>query len=289
MSEDVIPCEKDPQLEDRINEFSEILKTQSHTINPFGMNEEEFYESGVLEGSIQRIRGQISAAMSEKKIFVQHILNHMQNEGFIRGWEEAGGSNRYDYSITLTNNKISAVELKGCLDGNNTNISVRPPHAHEFVIWSICQNKGADPRHNVWSGIHTRISADIIDEQKAVDGLVVWDWLCGTVVRKCPKLLGSESRIGEVGPYRLPPPCIYLFPSTMPSPRNNPEPKPHDISDVGILEAMHQCFGGKDEELNFVYIKADIKGVDLVRTTKIIRNNIVCRESKPTPIRRKRV
>lgn len=283
---DEIPCQKDPQLTERIEQFSEVLKTQAHHLDPFGMTEQDFYDSGIFEGSIQRLRGQISASMGEKKTFVKHILNHMQDGGFIQEWIEAGGSNRHDYSVTLNDGKIAAIELKGCLDGNNTNISARPPHANEFIVWSVCQNKGADPRHNVWSGIHTRFSADIIAEEKRVDGLVVWDWLCGTAARVCPKIAGREDRITEVGPYRLPPPCIYLFPGTIPSPRNNPIPRPQNINDVGILDAMHRCFGGDETELNKVHFEAAMNGVDLVRTTKIVRDSIVRRESKPTPIRR---
>ena len=119
---DEIPCEKDPALTQKIEEFSEILKSQAHKLDPFGMSEKDFYDSGIFEGSVQRVRGQISAAMGEKKTFVKHVLNHMQDQGFIQDWIEAGGSNRHDYSVTLNNGKVAAIELKGCLDGNNTNI-----------------------------------------------------------------------------------------------------------------------------------------------------------------------
>ena len=77
--------------------------------------------------------------------------------------------------------QTAAIELKGCLDGNNTNIFERPPHAHEFIIWSVCTNPGADPRHNAWSGIHTRLSAEIISRHQLVDGIVIWDMVCGTI------------------------------------------------------------------------------------------------------------
>lgn len=283
---DAIPCKKDPDLKQKIEEFSEILKTRSHEINPFGMAEQDFYDSGILEGSIQRVRGQISASMAEKKQFVAHILNHLEDHGFIKSWLEAGNANRHDYSVILKSDKIAAIELKGCLDGNNTNISARPPHANEFIVWSVCQNKGADPRHNVWSGIHTRFSADIIAEQKQVDGLIVWDWLCGTAARPCPKIATDPNRINEIGPYRLPPPCIYLFPSTIPSPRNNPDPPPQKIEDVGFLKAIHDCFGGQEAELNTVSFKAAMDGVELVRTTTIERDGTIRRQSRPTPIRR---
>lgn len=87
---DPIPCQKDPNLTEKIEQFSEILKTQAHQLDPFGMTEKDFYDSGIFEGSIQRVRGQISAAMGEKKTFVKHVLNYMQDGGYIQDWIEAG-------------------------------------------------------------------------------------------------------------------------------------------------------------------------------------------------------
>lgn len=283
---DEIPCKRNPELKRKIDEFAEDLKVQAHTIGDHGLSEQEFYESGIFEGAVQRVRGQISARMSEKKPFVQHVLNHMQDNGYIIDWVEAGSQNRHDYSVTLPSEKVTAIELKGCLDGNNTNISERPPHADEFVVWSVCQNKGADPRHNLWSGVHVRFSADIIAEQKKVDGLIVWDWLCNTAARRCPKVENAAARMVEVGPYRLPPPCVYTFPGTIPSPRNNPRPKTREIQDIEFLSAMHECFGGKSSEVNQVGFEATMSGVELVRTTTISRDGAVRRQSKPSPIRR---
>lgn len=283
---DEIPCQKDPELKRKIEEYAEALKTQGHLIGKHGLSEKDFYDSGVFEGAIQRVRGQISARMSEKREFVQRVLNHMQDSGFIKDWLEAGGQNRHDYSVTLNNHKIAAIELKGCLDGNNTNISVRPPHADEFVLWSVCQNKGADPRHNLWSGIHVRISADIIAEGKKIDGLIVWDWLCNTVARPCPKVVDKPERITEIGSYCLPPPCIYTFPSTIPSPRNNPKPRLRQVTDIGFLNAIHKCFGGDNREINQVEFEASMKGVDLVRQTTIYRDGVIRRQSTPAAIRR---
>lgn len=283
---DEIPCQKDPELKRKIEEYADELKVQGYIIGSHGLDEKDFYDSGIFEGAIQRVRGQISAKMSEKKAFVQHVLNHMQDSGFIKDWLEAGNQNRHDYSVTMNDDRIAAIELKGCLDGNNTNISVRPPHADEFILWSVCTNKGADPRHNLWSGIHVRISADIIAEEKKIDGLIVWDRLCNTSARLCPKVEGRPDRIIELGSYRLPPPCIYTFPATIPSPRNNAKPRARQVTDIGFLYAMHKCFGGEDSEINLVEFEATMKGVDLVRQTTITRDGKIRHQSTPTPIRR---
>jgi len=155
----VIPCEQDIDLQKQIEEFAEVLKTESHALGTHGLSELEFYQSGILEGAVQRIRGQYSATMHEKRDFVARVLNHMQDAGYITEWHSAGSANRHDYSIRFKNGRISVVELKGCMDGNNTNIFERPTHAQEFIIWSVCPSAGSDPRKNVWSGVHTRLSA----------------------------------------------------------------------------------------------------------------------------------
>lgn len=277
-----IPCEKNAELRQKIVAFAEVLKTQSHLLGDHGLDEQDFYQSGLFRGAIERIRGQFSAAMKQKRQFVAQVLDHMQAGGFIREWFSAGESNRHDYSVTLNNGRIAIIELKGCLDGNNTNIFERPPHGDEFVLWSVCSNPGADPRHNLWSGIHTRLSAEIIEREQRVDGLIVWDWICGTSARICPKQSGKT----VVGEYNLPAPCIYLFPATVPSVRNNPKPRVNTLADVGLLAAMQACFGGKASDVHDVAFEVAHRGAETVRTTTISRGGVVQKTTDPTPIRR---
>ena len=284
----VIPCKRNTDLKKQIEEFAESLMTESHVIGDHGLNKRDFYRSGILEGAIQRVRGQLSASMQEKRDFVARVLRYMEDQGYIKEWHSAGGANRHDYSVKLKNDRIAVIELKGCLDGNNTNIFERPAHAEEFVIWSVCTNAGADPRRNVWSGVHTRLSAEIIENEKQVDGLIVWDWLCNSPARPCPKLVsGLGSRLTTVGQFRLPPPCIYLFPRTVPTVRNNPKPKSHQLGDVGFLHALNDCFGGHSDEISSVRFLVAHEGPDTVRTTTVERAGFVERQSEPTPIRRR--
>ncbi|MBX3512064.1 MAG: hypothetical protein KF750_00600 [Xanthobacteraceae bacterium] len=283
----VIPCQLNETLQTKIREFAEILKTQAHTLGNHGLEESEFYNSGLFRGAIERIRGQFSATMREKREFVQQVLNHMQDAGHIGEWNVSGSENRHDYTITMPSGRTAVIELKGCLDGNNTNIFERPPHAHEFIIWSVCSNPGADPRLNAWSGIHTRLSAEIISRSQRVDGLLVWDWVCSTIGRPCPKLMGeNDPRITTIGHYRLPPPCIYLFPSTIPSPRNNPSPAPQPLEDVEILKAFADCFNANPTDVNSVTFTVAHAEADTVRSTQVVRNGEVQRQSPMTAIRR---
>lgn len=282
----IIPCEQNKDLRKKIREFAETLKTEAHTLGEHGLDEEEFYNSGLFRGVIERIRGQFSATMREKREFVQHVLNHMQDKGFIGEWESAGENNRHDYAVQLNSGKTAIIELKGCLDGNNTNIFERPPHAQEFIIWSVCTNPGADPRHNAWSGIHTRLSAEIIYREQLVDGIIIWDMVCGTIGRPCPKVIDDPGRLNEVGPFTLPPPCLYVLPATIPSPRNNPHPPAQSLNDVELLNAFNDCFGCLSEEIAYVDFEVGYKDNDTVRTTRVHRNRELQHESNETPIRR---
>jgi len=282
-----IPCERRPALREQIEEFAEVLKTQAHTLGQHGLTPEAFYSSGLLPGAIQKIRGEYSATMTAKRDFAACVLRHMQYAGYVKEWVSSGSANRHDYTATMANGRICVIELKGCLDGNNSGIFERPPHAQEFIVWSVCDSQSNDPRHSVWSGVHVWLGVKMIAEQQQVDGLVVWDWLCGTPARPCPKLRRADGRLTTAGRFQLPPPCIYLFPRTIPSVRNNPNPEPHRLEDVHFLAALNECFGGYPDEINRVRLLVTHQGAETVRTTSIERGGVTQQVSRPTTIRRK--
>ena len=287
----VVPCGRSDVLRDAVEIYARELSESAHLIGSHGLSEKEFYETGILDGAIERLRGQRSARMGEKREFVRHILNHLEDQGRISGWDSAGSDNRFDYQVDLNDGRVCIIELKGCLDGNNTTIYERPASANEFVMWSVCQNKSADMEHNVWSGIHTRLGAEMISQpSKRLDGLVVWDFLCGTLARPCPKIgLPTEpsNRIVELGPYRLPPPCIYIFPATVATPKDNPKPPPQKIEDISFLSLLHDVFNGSDDELNYVQWEAGMKGVSLTRKVEITRCSKCVAKSRATKVNRK--
>jgi hypothetical protein len=281
-----IPCVQNATTRARIDEIAELLKTQAHLIPGINSDEIQLYESGLFRGAIERIRGQFAASMAEKRGFAKLVLNYLQDQSAIQDWKAAGGSNRYDYEVILPSGRIAAIELKGCLDGNNTNIFERPPQAQEFYIWSVCQNAGASPPRNAWSGIHTRLGAEIIDKEKQVDGLIIWDMVCGTIGRVCPKLTANPDRTTTLGPYKLPPPCVYLFPATIASPRNNPSPRLHTLDGLEFLSALHSSFGGRPEEVFSVRFEARNNGANLQRKTTVERDGVVAQQSDWQSIRR---
>ena len=89
-----IPCLQDGELKQKINAFAEVLKAEAHSLGAHGMTEQEFFESGLFRGAIERIRGQFSATMRDKRDFVRRVLEHMQDGRFIAEWESSGDSNR---------------------------------------------------------------------------------------------------------------------------------------------------------------------------------------------------
>lgn len=280
----VIPCLQNAGLRDQIEKFAEVLKTQAHTLGDHGLDERDFYNSGLFRGAVERVRGQFSATMRGKREFVQHALNHMEDEGLIVGWDLTEDANRNDYIVRLNSGRRAVIDLKGCLDGNNTNIFERPVDADEFVIWSICTNPGADPRRNAWSGIHTRLSAEMISRNQRVDGVVIWDMVCGTIGRPCPKL-GDSTRATDLGPFRTPPACIYLLPAIIPS-LTHPHATAQSLQSVELLGAFHACFGGRDDELHYVDFDVARAGQALLRKTTVRRAGVTQQESEMTPIRR---
>lgn len=283
----VIPCEQDPRLRAEIERFAEVLKTEAHTLGDHGLDEAGFYSSPIFRGAIEKVRGEFSATMRGKREFVQHVLNHMEDAGFIAGWDRTQGKARNDYYVRLKSGRLAVIDLKGCLDGENTNKFERPADANEFVTWSLCTNSGADPRRNAWSGIHTRLSAEMITRDKRVDGVVIWDMICGTLGRPCPKLAALDGAVRRtaVGPFTTPPPCIYVFPASIPCPAQ-PMSTAQALNHVELLAAFHGAFGGRDEEVNYVDFEVEEQGEDLFRRTVIRRGGVVQHASEMTAIQR---
>lgn len=240
-------------MRQQIAEFAEVLKTQAHKLGDHGPAEKDFYASPIFRGAIQQVRGEFAAAMRGKREFVQHVLNHMEDRGFIAGWDRAKRGVLHDYVVTLPSGRTAIIDLKGCLDGDNSKIFERPEGVDEFVLWSLCTNVGADPRRNAWSGVHTRISAQIIARNQRVDGLVIWDMVCGTIGRACPKLLDeSDARTTVIGPFCAP---------------------------------FHSCFGGRGDEINHVSFEIASLCNEIMRRTTIERGGVVQHSSDMTAIR----
>jgi len=283
----IIPCTLLPETKARIDAYVEALRQAAPEVGSHGLDPREFWDSGLFRSAVEQIRGTQAASMAEKRAFMTEIFDYLQRQDAIRQWAFVGAGDRHDYEVTMPAGRISVVETKGCLDGNNTNIFERPAQADEFVIWSLCQNPGSDPGHNAWSGIHTRLGAEIMHRRQRVDGLVIWDMVCGTAGRPCPKLAADRSRATQASARRsVPPPCLYLFPRSIPDPRDNPTPACWQLNEVHLLNALWACFKGNEADVVEVRIEARVEGVNVQRRTRFFRGTAEVATSKWTTIRR---
>ncbi|MEZ5573757.1 MAG: hypothetical protein R3E64_17325 [Halioglobus sp.] len=67
----VVPHERNKDLKQQVEEFAEVLKEYAHTLGDHGLSETDFYQGGIFRGTIERIRGQFSASMQEKRHLYQ--------------------------------------------------------------------------------------------------------------------------------------------------------------------------------------------------------------------------
>lgn len=210
----------------------------------------------------------------------------MEDAKLIEGWDLSEAAERSDYWVRLPNGGNAVIALTGGMDGNNVTLFERPDTADEFVIWSIMTNAAGDPRRNAWSGIHTRLSAEIIARDQQVDGVIICDMVCGTVGRPCPKLTGDvEPRLTEIGPFRVPPPCIYMFPGIVPGGAVT-KAVAQQVGDVTLLQAFHNTFRCSGDEVNYVDFEIQLVGAETWRKTTVTRGGMIQVESDMTPIRR---
>jgi len=283
----IIPCSLSEETSKLVAEYARQLAKIAPSLRK-DMTEEEFWRSGIFHSAVERIRGQRSASMKEKRDFMASILGFMEQKKAISHWEYKGTAERFDYVIQAKDGKTVVVETKGCLDGNNTNIFQRPPNADEFYIWSLCQNSASDPRKNAWSGIHTRLSAEIVARKELINGVIIWDMLCGTVGRPCPKLARNQKRATNVGKLIVPPPCIYVLPKTLPDPRNNPSPNPWQPEALSFVRALFEAFPCDANDVVQVRISTRMDGADVERRTTYSRTGSEIASSNWTKIKRTR-
>ena len=126
----------------------------------------------------------------------------------------------------------------------------------------------------------------MLTRKQQIDGVVVWDMVCGTVGRPCPKLTEGAERLTSVAHFTVPPTCIYVLPKSLPELPATPASYAQALNEVELLKALHICFGGKDSEVNYVDFDIELHTGNLKRRTKVRRDGAVVKESNLTFIRR---
>ncbi len=257
--DDTLPCRTAFGAE-QIEAAKEILKNLGQTsaglLDSAGIQTEDW--PAVLRATVESMRGTASATAQSKRKFISAVLDYCKSVEAISDWDFIGTGGRQDYKVTLPDGTDVAIEAKGCPDGNNTTIWDRPSWAHEFVVWSLCpESLQHNPGRGAWSGISTRLVPKIVAERKPVDAFIFWDGRCGTDERRCPKAHGvrgdlranATEYIGQLGRTDwVPPPCIFLFPKTVPSVPSNPNPQPQTFNQVKFADALLTAFNVPEDE-----------------------------------------
>ncbi len=251
-SEDCLPCRHGlapAQVESAKNVLANLADDAPQILAKYGIPPSAW--PALLRAAVESLRGTNSATTSDKRRFIEAVLDYGVSHKAFVSWNFEGTGGRQDYRVELSGGRLVAVEAKGCPDGNNTTIWDRPPWAHEFVVWCLCpESLVHEPGAGVWSGISTRLIPKVAAEEKVVDAFIFWDGRCGSELRKCPK----ARSFGVSGPLRskatdilgdppgwLPPPCIYLFPQSAPRPRN-PRPATHTLATCRFANSLLELF-----------------------------------------------
>jgi hypothetical protein len=61
-----------------------VLTVEADKLGANRLTDNDFHKGGLFQGAIGRIRGQYIATMGHKRDFVRRVLNHMQDNGFVR-------------------------------------------------------------------------------------------------------------------------------------------------------------------------------------------------------------
>src|SRR6266436_9739870 len=123
-SQGVIPCSKNPEFGEALEQYISDLRREAHRIGSHGLSPEESQQSGLFEAAVESIRGTQSATMEEKRAFINAALRYLCNRRLITDWDDDTARGRFDYRVSVPEDPSLriAFEAKGCLDGNNTTI-----------------------------------------------------------------------------------------------------------------------------------------------------------------------
>lgn len=115
-----IPRGQDENLRKLIEEYAEVLKTESHKLGAHGLNQKDFYRGGLFRGAIARVRGR------------KH------------GVRFAGG-------------RVAVIELNGCLQGNNAHVSAeivsRQQQVDGLIVWRTLRGNGGVVRESALTAV----------------------------------------------------------------------------------------------------------------------------------------
>jgi hypothetical protein len=70
----IIFCELLPETKKRINDFARAILSEAPRIGKHGLNEKDFWSSGIFRSAIERLRGIQAASMTQKRAMSESLL-----------------------------------------------------------------------------------------------------------------------------------------------------------------------------------------------------------------------
>ena len=194
---------------DRVEKVVREIGNDVQFLEGKGLLPDEF--AAALPLVIEKMRGSASASTSDRKAFVDRILEFLRTSGKIASFDRPDYGDDTVYRVHLNDGRNVAIIQKGCPDGAHGSVRwTRPDWAIEAYLWWLCDGLAHEPGEHVAKGVN-RLRSRFFDTgyDDAVDGVIFHNQLCGTPDRPCPKM----SRAASIEGIRVPPPCVWVMPA----------------------------------------------------------------------------
>lgn len=164
---------------------------------------------GALPAAVESLRGSMSASNSNRREFVQRVLNHLVELNLVTHVTEPAYGQDTVYRLSVPNLGTVAIIQKGCPDGAHSSARwVTPEWATETYLWWLCPSLAAHPGEHIAKGVNRLRQKFFADDLNTLSGVIFHNDLCGTQRRPCPK----QTKFAVIDGQRVPAPCIYTMP-----------------------------------------------------------------------------
>lgn len=211
LPDDAAPCRHAgapaPAVVQRVDHLIQSLVTDTATLARYGLSAEEYRDA--LPAAIEAARGSMSASNAGRRRFLLDILEALVETGLVDSVTKPSHGDDTVYRLAVPNFGNVAIIQKGCPDGAHSSVRWSVPGwARETYLWWLCDSMKAEPGDHIAKGVQRMRSRYVNPSDRAVDGVIFHNHLCGTPKRRCPK----QDRAVQVSGQMVPPPCIYVMP-----------------------------------------------------------------------------
>lgn len=202
------------EIVDKVDEMIQKLVTETGVLARYGLTADEYRDA--LPAAIEAARGSMSASNSGRRRFLLDILEALQLAGLVTSVAKPQYGDDTVYRLAIPGFGDVAIIQKGCPDGAHSSVRWSVPGwARETYLWWLCDSMKAEPGEHIAKGIQRMRSRYLDPSERAVDGVIFHNHLCGTPKRLCPK----QDYAVQIGGRLVPPPCVFVMPDASPNAR----------------------------------------------------------------------